>query len=243
MWGTPVALQWNYAATYLSRTLPNKHWVLRIGKFDLMGRRAHLTPAEKAVTIVLHHEGLTEREVGDTVKRSKTAVHNVINYESSPSKNENRGRKSKLSPRMCRKIVRKARGGGFTARKICVDYGLPVSIRRVQQVLSSAQYCEFELRKKAPAFTPTHKAARLDWCETFSAKEVGYWNDLIFSDEKRFSLDGPDCVCYYWADPNIVDKYFSKRPRGGDGWMVWAGVSSRGKTLLVFIYYNMDGAK
>ena len=208
-----------------------------------MGRRAHLTPAEKAVIVALHREGLTEREIRDRVKRSKTAVHNVINSQSSPSKKENRGRKSKLSPRMCRKIVRKARAGGFTARKLCVDYGLPVSIRRVQQVLSSAQYCEFEERKKAPALTPAHKAARLDWCETFSAKEVRYWNDVIFSDEKRSSLDGPDSVCYYWADPIIVDEYFSKRPRGGGGWMVWAGVSSRGKTPLVFIDYNMDGAK
>lgn len=53
--------------------------------------------------------------------------------------------------------------------------------------------------KSKPNLTKKHKEARLKFAE-----EHMHWGDLwqnvIFSDEKKFNFDGPDCYSFYWHD-------------------------------------------
>ena len=39
----------------------------------------------------------------------------------------------------------------------------------------------------------------------------------MFSNEKKFNLDGPDGLQYYWHDPKIESDSFSARVSGGGG--------------------------
>jgi len=64
---------------------------------------------------------------------------------------------------------------------------------------------------------------------------------VIFSDEKKFNLDGPDGFNGYWRDLRKEPKYFSKRNFGGGSVMVWGAFSSFGKLDLQFISTKMDG--
>lgn len=64
---------------------------------------------------------------------------------------------------------------------------------------------------------------------------------IIFSDEKKFNLDGPDGYSSYWRDLRKEPRYFSKRNFGGGSVMVWAAFSSVGKLELRFISTKMDG--
>ena len=68
-----------------------------------------------------------------------------------------------------------------------------------------------------------------------------FWCGIVFSDKKRFYLDGPDGTSYYWSDPRLEERYFSKITRGGDGVIIWAGICARGATPIVFVEGNMDG--
>lgn len=61
------------------------------------------------------------------------------------------------------------------------------------------------------------------------------WNNVIFSDEKKFNLDGPDGFRMFWYDPGLDKKIFSKRQNGDGSVMVWAGFSTNGKTNLVVL--------
>ena len=47
---------------------------------------------------------------------------------------------------------------------------------------------------------------------------------VIFTDEKKFNLDGPDGFKYYWHDLRPEPEWFSKRAFGGGSLMVWAGI-------------------
>ncbi|KAM8717008.1 hypothetical protein ACLKA7_003818 [Drosophila subpalustris] len=72
---------------------------------------------------------------------------------------------------------------------------------------------------KAPHLLPRHKEARLKFAEDHLSTD---WNTIIFSDEKKWNLDGPDGSRCYWRDLRKDPIYFSKRNFGGGSVMVWA---------------------
>lgn len=63
---------------------------------------------------------------------------------------------------------------------------------------------------------------------------------MIFSDEKKFNLDGPDGFKGYWRDLRKDKQYFSTRNFGGGSCMVWAGFCSSGKLKLAFTSCKMN---
>lgn len=61
------------------------------------------------------------------------------------------------------------------------------------------------------------------------------WNKVIFSDEKKFNLDGPDGWAYYWHDLRKDEATFSTRQQGGGSVMIHGGFSGNGKIPLTVI--------
>jgi hypothetical protein len=83
-----------------------------------------------------------------------------------------------------------------TANHIRVSQDISLSTRRVQQILSSSPHLRCEKRKPRLKLTKDHFQARLQWAAvnvTLGQK----WRDVIFSDEKKFNLDGLDDNQYY----------------------------------------------
>ena len=65
---------------------------------------------------------------------------------------------------------------------------------------------------------------------------------MIFSDEKKFNLDGPDGYRYYWRDLRKEPRCFSKRNFGGGTVMVWGGFYQGGVLEIAFISTHMSSA-
>ena len=61
------------------------------------------------------------------------------------------------------------------------------------------------------------------------------WTKTIFSDEKKFNLDGPDGYRYYWHNLRKEKQYFSKRHFGGGSLMVCRAFGWNGNTDLSFV--------
>ena len=55
---------------------------------------------------------------------------------------------------------------------------------------------------------------------------------MVFSDEKKVNLDGPDGSQCYWHDLRKERQLFSKRLYGGGSVMVWETFSASGKADL-----------
>ncbi|CAD6199098.1 unnamed protein product [Caenorhabditis auriculariae] len=55
-----------------------------------------------------------------------------------------------------------------------------------------------------------HKNERLQFARSNMATD---WNKIIFSDEKKFNLDGPDGYAHYWRDLRKDPMYFSSEER------------------------------
>lgn len=63
---------------------------------------------------------------------------------------------------------------------------------------------------------------------------------MIFSDEKKFSLDGPSGTQYHWHDIRNNFEEYSKRVQGGRSVMVSGAISFNGMLDLVAIEKKMD---
>jgi len=69
------------------------------------------------------------------------------------------------------------------------------------------------------------------------------WRRIIFSDEKKFNLDGPDGFTYYFHDLRKEEKILSRRQQGVGSVMVWASFGWNRKSDLVFITGRIDFTK
>ena len=96
-----------------------------------------------------------------------------------------------MSKQICRAIVRMSHTAKYTARMLQQQYQLPVSVRRVQQILSSAEFCEFEKRKSAPMLS-----AAIEQLGSIEARS--FWVKSNNTGIMLFSQAKKDLV---WMDP------------------------------------------
>ena len=77
-----------------------------------------------------------------------------------------------------------------------------------------------------------HKLKRLEWAKQ-NLEEPVKWGTVIFSDEKRFNLDGPDGYRYYWHHVGRERLSYFRRPRCQKCVMVWGAISTEGKLDII----------
>ena len=67
----------------------------------------------------------------------------------------------------------------------------------------------------------------------------------VFSDEKRFNLDGPCGYSYYWRDLSKPDNQlkFSTRKYGGGGLLFWGAFSATKKVELVEVPTTLNSER
>ncbi|RCN28152.1 hypothetical protein ANCCAN_26110 [Ancylostoma caninum] len=97
-----------------------------------------------------------------------------------------------------------------------------------------------EVMRKAPRLTSEHREARLLFARNNVATQ---WDKVIFSDEKKFNLDGPDGYRHYWRDLRKEPLMFSRRNFGSCSLMTWAAFGGPGKLELAFVSSRMDSSE
>ena len=94
---------------------------------------------------------------------------------------------------------REASRGEYFCKKLKDKLDLDVHVRTISNYLNSSGQLQYEMRERAPALKSHHKEKRLLWAkEMVNYNEM--WERVIFSDEKKFKLGGPDGYKYYWPD-------------------------------------------
>jgi transposase len=208
-----------------------------------MPRGTALTEAEKATILALQRHGLSERAIAADVGRSRPAVHAILVDPEGANIVKRPGRRPKLTPNAKRRLLREASKGDLSARALQEQLELPVGVRRVKQVLQESSQLMYEKRKASPVLTKRHKEDRLTWARTHVTWDDTKWANCVFSDEKKFNLDGPDGLQYYWHDLRREKKIFSKRQSGGGSVMVWGAFCAHGTSELVILEGTQDSER
>lgn len=176
-----------------------------------MPRRTLLSLEERVKTDAFSEDGLTPANIA---KRIKRIVHVVETYPSSPREygkqlftQENKN----LSGRDRRVLVLYASKQGSSAAQLRNIPDLPISKRRVKQILSAQEHlrsCNF---KRAPSLAACHKNHQLNTLRLWHAWNPQQWGRAICSDEKTFNLDGSDGFKYHWYDSQKAARFPSRR--------------------------------
>lgn len=219
-----------------------KHFLiicLSVEATETMGSGKLLTEIEKGKILAFRGSGMSERQIASKIKRSKTVVHHFLSDPCRYGTKNRGGRPSKLSTRMKRSVIRMAVKDNAHSAAIKSTLKLPVTARTVRNILSNTENIKYAKFKSKPRLEKRHIAARLNFA-TSNVLKPNLWRKIVFTDEKKFNLDGPDGLRKYWHDLRQDAAYFSKRVQGGGSVMVWAGFSARGKTDIVFTKGNMN---
>lgn len=169
----------------------------------------------------LRDEGLTYDEIGTKLNLKWYSVRNICIYKRKSIKKKTGPKRKITKPQglmMKRRIVlMKEQCERVTSPKIIKECQLNANVRTVQKYLRSKGY-KYRKISKQICLTKNHKRLRIlsitDWITNCQN-----WERTVFSDEKRFCLDGPDdWRSYYSKNTNLVRQ---RRQCNGGGIMVW----------------------
>lgn len=205
-----------------------------------MARGKKLNDVEKAeIKALKEHSGMSNREIARNIKRSEKVVRNFLKDRIGYGQKKSTGRPSQLSVKKKRLLIRTAANSMKSSRQLREELQLKVSARRVRQVLNESNHLRYMKLASKPLLSERNIASR----KHFAISHMSWtqeWRKIIFSDEKKFNLDGPDGWACYWHDLRTEPKIFSKRQSGGGSVMVWGAIGYRKKVDLIFVENRMN---
>lgn len=190
----------------------------------------------RSIVLNFKSEKKSYTEIANLLNISRNEVINLCNYMPKESKLK-RGPKYKIqkSEKLC--IKRKIASlqniqQRITSNKLKKECDLSVSSRTIRRHINSMNMSY----KKIPSIiclSKNDKVKRLNQVKEWISLNHP-WEKTIFTDEKRFSLDGPDDWRTFIR--NDTKSYRMKRQSGGGGVMVWMMVQPNG--LLSYHFIN-----
>lgn len=205
-----------------------------------MPQASILSAEERAQVVAYRDSGNTFQYIADKLGRSKTAVWNFLQEKNCKKTGRKRGTKCILSNRTGRQIQKWIGTGRVSVAQVKAMLKIEASRWTVWRAARKAQHLMWRKMRTAPIMTKYHKKKRLEWSFDQVMFTPFEWRSVIFSDEKKFNLDGPDGNAYYWHDLRTDERIFSKRKHGGGSVMVWACFSFYGRSPIAFLDGRQD---
>ncbi|CAI5452412.1 unnamed protein product [Caenorhabditis angaria] len=202
-----------------------------------MSRGSHLTKEEQAQIRAFKIAGWSNRMISSKLKRSLNCINQFVNNPDHYERMKNTGAPKKLTERDKRGIVRLASNTMKSCNDIKNELGLNISKTTVWRAIDQSPEIVRAKLVPAPRLTLRHKDNRLTFAKANMATD---WDKIIFSDEKKFNLDGPDGYNSYWHDIRKDQLRFPKRNFGGGRVMCWGAFSAAGTLKIAFVSFKMD---
>lgn len=199
-----------------------------------MGRASGLTEAEKGAILAYNKLKMSYRAISKQVNRSTKVISNFLKDPNKYGTSYGNKNACKLSERDKRRLAKEASSTGVSARNLVTSLKMDISVRTVQRYLKDSSVFQYVKRNKAPKLSNKNKEARVKWAKSMLSSNTN-WSQIVWSDEKKFNLDGPDGLGYYWHDIRQAKQTFFSRHSGGGSVMVWGCFSGSGLGELALL--------
>ncbi|KAG3210581.1 hypothetical protein PC129_g18416 [Phytophthora cactorum] len=150
-----------------------------------MGRGTAVTNEEYWWVIGLHDGGVSLREIARRTGCSRSASRRAIKRERGPQ-SDNRGerpkagRRSVLSDREVRQVVRAAATGDYFAAELKTKFSVTASVRTIQRLLKNVDHLVYTKMDRTLSLTAAHKSARMAWAEEHILNPGKFVNYCVF---------------------------------------------------------------
>lgn len=185
-----------------------------------MPRKGRLTAAEKTRIVSGLQEGLSLLEIAKEMGRDKRTLMSFVKNPSTKQRKD-KGTRRGVSKRDIRQIGRQLKKSpGCTSSTIFRRAGVaPLSRSTRCRILREAARSVKPIAR--PLLNNTHKEKRISWANKYMKTN---FQDVLFTDEARATLDGPDGWAKVWVPIGGSRPYRLRRQQGGGGVMFWAGI-------------------
>ncbi|KAF2356825.1 Transposase Tc1-like [Trinorchestia longiramus] len=205
-----------------------------------MGRKGALSHGEKFKIVQKLNNNISTLEIAKELGRDHRTIKKFVTNPdrcNCRSDKEKRRKKAPVSHRAMSRITRECRRNPRkTSKEVFENAGVPNVPRSTRcRILREVGKCgKPEVR---PPIKDIHEQKRMDWAKNHM--KVNF-QTVLFTDECRATLDGPDGWRRGWYCKDGPRPYQIRRQQGGEGVMFWAAIIGN---ELVAPFKVADGVK
>lgn len=186
-----------------------------------MGRKTDLKPDEKQKIVELLSKGKSSLDISKSIHRDHRTVKSFIENTNKVRGRSDKGKLRKISRREISSVKRAlSKNPHSTSYKIFDEAGVP-SISRAGRCKILKTIGKITKPTIKPPLKQRHKVARLEWAKSYMKTNFEH---VLFTDESRATLDGPDGWMSGWLLNGSTPQSKIRRQQGGGGVMIWAGI-------------------
>jgi hypothetical protein len=204
-----------------------------------MAKDKKLTAHERGQIEAFSSMGMCSRTITKKIGRSKTVVNNFLKLKDNYGKKNTRGRPKSLSSCDEKRVCRLASTGKYSNRKLVKTTGLNVCQKPIYNTIRRSGSYIYTAKLAKPQLLQRHKIQRLNFSQQVMSR-YNQWIQIIFSDEKKWNLDGPDGWKYYWHDFSKEKEIFSRRQFSGGSMMTCGCFAYNGVGSIAFVSGKMN---